>query len=358
MSLAISVSILAGLAALVIGAEALVRGSSAIAWRAGISPLVVGLTVVALGTSSPEIAVSVDAAFKGQADIALGNIIGSNIFNVLVVLGLSALITPLLVQRQLVRLDVPLLVAVSLGVWLLSLDGLLATLEGVLLIGLAIGYTIFLLRMSRRDPGPPGEHPAQNTTTSPLLAWIVNIALVIAGLVLLVFGAGWLVDGSVLLARAFGVSELVIGLTVIAAGTSLPEVATSILAALRGERDIAVGNVIGSCLFNLTAVLGVTAVFAPAGIVIRDSVRYFDFPVLFAVALVCLPIVFTGHVIRRWEGALFLAYYIFYLFWLLLDATGHEFADAYGDAMLFFVLPLTFITVFVIGAREWKRRTQ
>lgn len=357
MSLEIVGLLLGGLIALIVGAEGLVRGASGLALRAGISPLIIGLTVVAIGTSSPEIAVSVDAAVKGQADIALGNVIGSNIFNVLVVLGLSALITPLVVQQQLIRLDVPLLVAVSLGVWLLALDGVLAVLEGLLLVSMAVGYIFFLIRMSRRESNASvqAEYGSEyGEEKARALPWPVHVLLVFVGLAMLIFGAGWLVDGAVQMARAFGVSELVIGLTVIAAGTSLPEVATSILAAIRGERDIAVGNVIGSNLFNLMGVLGIAALVSPDGIPVRESVQHFDLAIMFAVALVCLPVLFTGHVIARWEGGLFFAYYIFYTLWLLLDTTNHSFADPYGDAMLYFVMPLTFITLFVIGYRQWK----
>lgn len=361
MSLEIVGLLLGGLIALLVGAEGLVRGASGLALRAGISPLIIGLTVVAIGTSSPEIAVSVDAAVKGQADIALGNVIGSNIFNVLVVLGLSALITPLIVQQQLIRLDVPLLVVVSLGVWLLALDGVLAVLEGLLLVSLAAAYIIFLIRMSRRESSTTvqAEYRGEYGAGKPrVLPWPVHALLVAVGLALLILGAGWLVDGAVQIARAFGVSELVIGLTVIAAGTSLPEVATSILAAMRGERDIAVGNVIGSNLFNIMGVLGIAALVSPNGIPVRESVQHFDLAIMFAVALVCLPVLFTGHVIARWEGALFVAYYIFYTFWLLLDTTDHSFADPYGSAMLYFVVPLTFITLSVIGYRQWKAHGQ
>lgn len=353
--------LLGGLVALVAGAEGLVRGASRLATRVGISPLVVGLTVVAIGTSSPELAVSVGASLQGQADIALGNVIGSNIFNVLFILGLSALITPLVVQQQLVRLDVPLMISVSVLVWLMSLDDALSRIDGIVLSGGVVAYTFFLIRQSRRETSTDvrdqyaeefGGEPAHK----PLTAWLMNIALIGCGLALLVLGASWLVDGAVTLARAFGVSELVIGLTVIAVGTSLPEVATSVLAAVRGERDIAVGNIVGSNLFNIMAVLGVTAIVAPGGIPVNSAVQQFDFPVMIAVALACLPIFFTGYLITRWNGALLFAYYIFYTLWLVLSATGHGLTETYADAMLYFLLPLTFATLLMLGIREWKRR--
>lgn len=364
MSLQTLLLLLGGFAALLVGAEGLVRGAVGLAERFGISPLVIGLTVVAMGTSAPEIAVSVGASLQGQGDIALGNVIGSNIFNVLFILGLSALITPLIVQQQLVRLDVPLMIVVSLLVWMLSLDEQLGFIDGVLLFGGVIAYTIFLVVQSRREGKVEvqAEYAVEFDEIQREVAKHepgrapVQVIYLLGGLALLVLGADWLVEGAVTLARSFGISELVIGLTVIAIGTSLPEIATSIVAALRGERDIAVGNVVGSNIFNIMAVLGIAAMVAPEGIPVRAAVQQFDFPVMIAVAVACLPIFFTGHVIERWEGGVFLAYYFFYTAWLLLNATGHSFTETYSDAMLYFVVPLTFITLAVFGIREWRGR--
>lgn len=356
MSLQILLLLLGGFAALLVGAEGLVRGAVGLAERFGISPLVIGLTVVAMGTSAPEIAVSVGASLQGQGDIALGNVIGSNIFNVLFILGLSALITPLVVRQQLVRLDVPLMVVVSVLVWMLSLDDQLGFIDGVLLFGGVIAYTIFLVVQSRREGKAAVDNAQQEVAANPPGRAPVQVMYLLGGLALLVLGAGWLVEGAVTLARAFGISELVIGLTVVAVGTSLPEVATSIVAALRGERDIAVGNVVGSNIFNIMAVLGIAAIVAPEGIPVRAAVQEFDFPVMIAVAVACLPIFFTGHVIERWEGGVFLLYYFFYTAWLLLSATGHPFTETYADAMLYFVVPLTFITLAVFAFREWRGR--
>ena len=348
--------LLLGLVLLLAGAEFLVRGASRLATRIGISPLVVGLTVVALGTSSPEIAVSVGASLNDQGDIALGNVIGSNIFNVLVILGLSALITPLVVQQQLVRLDVPLMIVVSVLVWLLAMDESLGRLDGGLLLGIAIAYTTFLIIQSRRESSAVviEEYSDEFPATGMMTRLPVQLSMIAIGLVMLIAGANWLVESAVTMARAFGVSELVIGLTIIAAGTSLPEVATSVLAALRGERDIAVGNVVGSNLFNIMAVLGISSLVAPSGIPVAEAVQQFDFPVMIGVALACLPIFFTGNVIARWEGAVFIAFYVFYVAWLLLVATGSALTETYGDAMLFFVIPLTFMTLGVFGYREWS----
>ncbi len=347
-----------GLILLVVGAEMLVRGASRLATAVGISPLVVGLTVVAFGTSSPELAVSVQSAFSGQADLALGNVVGSNVFNVLFILGLSALITPLVVSQQLVRLDVPVMIGVSVLLLLLSLDGLIGRWEGGLLFAGIISYTWFLIRQSRRESAAAAALSADvvpDAGESMGGAGVRNVALVIVGLVLLVLGSGWLVDGAVELASSLGVSELVIGLTIVAAGTSLPEVATSVMASIRGERDIAVGNVVGSNIFNILAVLGLSALVAPEGIEVGRSAMVFGIPVMTAVALACLPIFFSGYLIARWEGALFLGYYIAYTLYLVIQSTDHPLLPAYEIAMLFFVVPLTVITLVVVGLRTRTR---
>ncbi|MBN8442810.1 MAG: calcium/sodium antiporter [Thauera sp.] len=350
-----------GLLALILGAELLVRGASRIAIAVGISPLVVGLTVVAFGTSSPELSVSVQSAWSGQVDIALGNVVGSNIFNVLFILGLSAMITPLLVDEQLVRREVPVMIGVSLLLWALAADGTISRLDGILLAGLLIGYTVVLIRASRRETAQRSAAAATNAEAAPQDAaasagghWALQIAFIAAGLALLVLGSNWLVEAAVGFARALGVSELVIGLTLIAAGTSLPEVATSITAALRGERDIAVGNVVGSNVFNILGVLGVSAMVSPAGLAVAPSMPVFDLPVMVAVALACLPVFFTGRVIGRWEGALFFAYYLAYTAYLILAAREHDALQAFGLITAGFALPLTFITLFVLAMRQWR----
>jgi cation:H+ antiporter len=338
------------------GAELLVRGASRLAIAAGISPLVVGLTVVAFGTSSPELAVTVSSAFAGQSDVALGNVVGSNIFNVLFILGVSALITPLLVAQQLVRLDVPLMIGASVLALLLALDGRIGRLDGIILFAGVVAYTAFLIRQSRRETAAVQQEydeafgGAERKRSSPL----VNIVLILAGLGLLVLGSQWLVEGAVMAATALGVSELVIGLTVVAAGTSLPEVATSILAAIRGERDIAVGNVVGSNIFNLLAVLGLGSIVAPAGIPVAPGALAFDLPVMIAVAVAALPIFFTGYLIARWEGAVFLGYYLVYTVYLVLDATNHAAVPAFGATMRWFVLPLTALTLLIIAYRAYR----
>ncbi|HEX2205510.1 MAG TPA: calcium/sodium antiporter [Longimicrobium sp.] len=342
---------------LVGGAELLVRGASRLAVAAGITPLVVGLTVVAFGTSAPELAVTVGAAASGQGDVALGNVVGSNIFNVLFILGLSALLAPLVVAQQLVRLDVPLLIGVSLGVVAMGIDGRIGRLDGALLVAAGTAYTLFLVRQSRRETaGVQAEYEeafgGEARRRSP---WPRDVALIAVGLALLVVGARWLVRAAVETATALGVSELVIGLTIVAAGTSLPEVATSVLASLRGERDIAVGNVVGSCLFNLLFVLGVGSLAAPAGVAVPPGALTFDLPVMLAVSVAALPVVFTGYAIARWEGAVFLVYYAAYTLFLVLDAARHDALHELRAAMVLFFLPLTALTLAVLTARALRR---
>jgi len=351
-----------GLLALVGGAQALVRGSSKLALSCGISPLVVGLTVVAFGTSAPELAVSIRSAASGQVDIALGNVVGSNIFNVLFILGLSALIKPLIVTPQIIRQEVPVMMAASLLVFLLAADSSIEALDGALLFGLLLAYTIFVVRQSRLESRATQDEFTQELATLDRGAWdrhwSVQLLLIIAGLALLIVGARWLVDAAVTFARVLGLSEVVIGLTIVAIGTSLPEVATSVVATLRGERDIAIGNVIGSNTFNLLGVLGVTSLIAPQALPVGPAMLGFDLPVMIIVALACLPIFFTAHLISRWEGALFLFYYLAYTAYLLLAAQQHGAIEAYGRIMMTFTLPLTAITLAVISWREWRERRQ
>jgi cation:H+ antiporter len=348
-----------GLTLLIGGAELLVRGSSRLAEAIGISPLVIGLTVVAFGTSSPELAVSIQAGLSGQADVAVGNVIGSNIFNVLFILGLSALITPLTVSRQLIRLDVPLMIGASVVMVAMSLDGAMNRVEGAILFGCLIVYTVWSVRQSRSNMSAAKlEHERGHRTTPPRRGTIIaaNILMSIVGLALLVLGSRWLVEGAVTIARWMGVSELIIGLTIVAAGTSLPEVATSVIASVRGERDIAVGNVVGSNLFNIFGVLGMTAVVAPADIVVPPAALRFDLPVMLAVAVACLPIFFHQSRIDRWEGGLFFGYYIAYMAYLILDSTGHDYLPYYSAVMLWFVIPLTVVTILVVVVRSVRQK--
>lgn len=350
-----------GLITLVAGAELLVRGASRLAAALGVSPLIIGLTIVAFGTSSPELAVSVQSALSGQADVAVGNVVGSNIFNVLFILGLSALITPLVVAQQLVRIDVPLMIVVSLAVWLFALNGYVERWEGALLFAGIVAYTAFLGVQSQRERNAAvlAEYEAEYQPKRPAswLQRLLDAGMAGVGLALLVLGARWFVDGAVGAAEAMGVSELVIGLTIVAAGTSLPEVATSIVAALRGERDIAVGNVVGSNIFNILAVLGLTALVAPgSGVPVSTNALWLDMPFMIVVAVACLPIFFTGYLIARWEGLLFLGYYIVYTAFLILGSIHYPHLSEYRNLFLLFAAPLTVITIGVSVVHDLRQR--
>ena len=338
----------AGLVVLVAGAEAMVRGASRLAVSWGISPLVVGLTVVAFGTSAPEMAVSVGAALSGTSDLAIGNVVGSNIANVLLILGISALIAPLLVHEQIIRQEIPIMIGASLLVLVLALDGYIGRVEAGLLFALVIAYTVFLVVQSRRATQAAEDAFSTEIPTSQWdRHWGVQAALVLGGLGLLVLGADWLVGAAVVFAKHFGVSDLVIGLTVVAVGTSMPEIATSLIAALRGQRDIAVGNVVGSNIFNLLAVLGASGLVSAGGLSVPDAARNFDLWVMLAVAFACLPILFTGREIARWEGAVFLGYYAAYVLYLVLAAQQHDSLQAFSSVMLSYVMPLTVVTLLV-----------
>lgn len=348
-----------GLLVLILGGELLVRGAAALAAIAGITPLVIGLTVVAFGTSAPELAVTARASFVGETDLAIGNVVGSSIFNVLFILGLSALIRPLRIDAQLIRLDVPLMIIASVLMLGMSVDGTINRLDGGMLFALLLVYIVWSVYQSRRESAKVRrelEQLAEAELPKTPRKMPVQLVLIVGGLGLLAIGSHWLVYGSVILATAFGVSELLIGLTILAAGTSLPEVATSVMAAIRGQREIAVGNVVGSNIFNVLAVLGISALAAPAGISVNPAALSFDVPVMIAVCFLCLPIFFTGGEIARWEGALFFGCYIAYTTYLVLAATEHDYARPFGQVVLSIFVPMTVILVLIDVAKTLRRR--
>ena len=349
---------LSGLIFLIIGAESLVRGSSRLAARMGISPLVIGLTVVAFGTSSPELAVSIESALSGQSSIAVGNVVGSNIFNVLFILGISALIVPLVVSRQLIRVDVPIMVILSIVTLILSQDGSFSRVNGLFMTGGLLVYVWFLIHQSRKEKALSRDEFESEFGADKQVkgGWVKNIVMVAGGLALLVVGSRWFVSGAVSFAQYMGVSELIIGLTIIAAGTSLPEVVTSVIAAIRGERDIAVGNVVGSNIFNIMGVLGIAGIVAPGGLMVSPALIAFDIPVMIGVALACLPIFFTGGMISRQEAILFLAYYVAYTLYIVLAASQHDTLPVFSSVMLYFVIPLTAAVGVLYFLRELKKR--
>jgi cation:H+ antiporter len=344
-----------GLALLIAGAELLVRGGSSLASALGVSPLVIGLTVVAFGTSAPELATSLMASARGEAGLAIGNVVGSNIFNVLVILGLSAAITPLAVARQLVRVDVPLMALVSAAVWVMAANGTVARWEGGLLVAGIVVYTVVSVRRSRSATHElQSEFRDELCITASKGRWLRDVVLVGVGLVLLVLGSRWLVLGAQSLARMLGVTELVIGLTIVAGGTSLPELATSAVAAFRRHTDIAVGNVVGSNLFNMLSVLGASALAAGGGLRTSGQPLAFDLPVMVVVAVACLPVFLSGRQVARWEGVLFLAAYAGYLVWMVVIARSGSLPPAVAVTVAF-GLPLIGLTSLPLLARGRRR---
>jgi cation:H+ antiporter len=340
-----------GLVVLTFGAELLVRGATRIAAALRMSRLVIGLTVVAFGTSAPEFAVSIGSALQGEVDLAIGNVVGSNIFNVLAVLGLSALVAPLVVDRQLIRLDVPIMIGASFLVWALCAGGGLTRAEGALLFALLLAYIGWSVWQARRENTPEVE----DDDVAPHLPR--DAGLVLLGLALLVGGAQLLVNAAVDIAQQLGVSQLVIGLTIIAAGTSLPELATSLLASLRGQREIAVGNIIGSNIFNLFGVLGLTALVSPEGLAVARAAMVIDIPIMVAAAVACFPIFFT-RLVSRHEGATFALLYVAYTVYLVLDARSHHLEDEFTAVLLYGALPATALVIAIavwdgVHKRRW-----
>ena len=350
-----TVFLLLGIVFLVVGADFLVRGASNLAAMVRISPLVIGLTVVAFGTSAPELAVSLHASFNDQTSLAIGNVVGSNICNVLLILGASALVAPLVVAQQLVRLDVPIMIGVSGLVFFFGLDGQIGTSDGVVLFLGGLSYTVFLLFQSRRESNPEVQSEYAQEYGPKDFAWsqvgVEGLAF-FGGMACLVIGSQLLVNGAVSIAEFFQVNPLIIGLTIVALGTSLPELATSIVASIRGERDIAVGNVVGSNIFNILVVLGATSALSPSGIMIDQSVLAFDIPVMIGVAIMCFPICFNDNLVSRWEGLMLLVYYLAYTLYLIMKTTEHDSTVMYGSALKYVIVPLTVVGLTMITVRS------
>jgi cation:H+ antiporter len=379
--------ILVGLVLLVGGGELLVRGAAGLATRIGMSPLVVGLTVVAFATSAPELAVTLGAVLGGEPGLAVGNVVGSNIANVLMILGAAAVILPLLVKVQLVRVDIPFMAAFSVLFLLLASDGAISRVDGLILFVLLILYISVAIILSRRegqvdDLHGPGASIATasagrvgrtvggdaKTMTEVTMTEAVrevdahrgsigrDLMFLLIGVALLIVGANVLVRGATGIATAFGVSELIVGLTVVAIGTSLPELATSIVAVRRGQRDLAVGNVVGSNIFNIGAVAGLAGVISPAGLPVPESALALDIPLMIAATVVLIPLAFTGSVIRRWEGAVLLGLYVAYLVYTVLAAAERPILHGFTTVMLWFVIPLLVLTLASSIVYEFGRR--
>ena len=315
-----------GLVAMIVGAEALVRAGSWLASQLGIRPIIVGLTVVSIGTSMPELAVGVVAATEGNGSLAVGNIAGTNMVNLLLILGLSALILPLAMQMQTLRFDLPVIAAAGLLLWALAANGVLSRLDGLVLVLCAIAYTAALIRTSRResreiDEEFAAEYGDENSAIAERSGagrMARHVGLLLGGIVIVVVGADWLVDGAVGMARAFGVSDALIGLTVVAIGTSAPELVTTVVSTVRGERDIAIGNLLGSSIYNILLILGITALVPAHGLVLDSNLVRVDIPIMVVATLACVPIFITGRRVGRVEGGAMMVAYLAYLAFVLM----------------------------------------
>lgn len=335
-----------GVVLLTVGASIFVDGASGLARRLAVPPMVIGLTVVALGTSAPEVGVNVVAALNGQPGLAVGNVVGSNILNIFAVLGICAIAAPLVVHASIIRLDVAVMVGSAALLWVFAADGRVSALEAAFFVGVLAIYSttqIMLARRSRTPRGPEDDLPPERPLSHQLGA-------IGAGAVMLVFGSDVLVEGATTVAHALGIPDRVIGLTIVAVGTSLPELAASLTATLKGERDLAVGNVLGSNIYNVLAVVGLTGLIARGGIEVGGDALAVDFPVLMGASLACVPIFFVGTHIARWEGISFVFYYLLYLSYLIFSTTGSTLAPLVAQWS-----PLLVGAVLLGSAAQWTR---
>ncbi|MCB0355680.1 MAG: calcium/sodium antiporter [Bdellovibrionales bacterium] len=305
-----------GLTLLVTGGELLVRSASKIANTLGISPLVIGLTIVAYGTSAPELGVSLFAAIQGSPEIALANVVGSNIFNIGLILGLCSLIAPLTVHLQLIKFEVPIMILVSVLSYLFCLDGKLGRTEGVSLFLGAVFYTSWLVRASKKESAKNRNKIVSAVADRKVEGLFKDSSFILLALVVLIAGSKLLVNGAVDLAKLLGVSDSLIGLTIVAAGTSLPEVATSVMATVRGKTDIAIGNVIGSNIFNILFILGLSSSIN-SGLKVDPSIIQFDLLFMVGLAVICLPFLMTAKRLVWWEGTVLLGGYFAYIVFLV-----------------------------------------
>ena len=343
-----------GLAGLIVGAEFFLRAVDRFGLKWGVSPMVMGLTVVAFATGAPELAISLKAAMNDSADLVLGNIIGSNIANILLILGITGFITPLQIKLRIVRIDVPIVIAMSIVLYLLALDGVLSLTDGIVLLLGLLTYSVFTFLQIRKNKVDISElygHEEVELATGTLF-YVKNIGLLLAGLALIALGANWMVSSAVTIAQLLGMSELVVGLTIVSIGTSLPEVATSMTAARKGNADIAVANVLGSNIYNIILTLGLTIVIAPGVLEVSRNALMLDMPFMIAVAVGCIPIFLTGFDLDRKDASLFLFYYVAYLIYLILEATGSEYLGWIEKGFFFGILPFTFFYIFSRLIRE------
>lgn len=354
-----AVTFIVGLFGLLISGHFVVSAASAIGRRFGLTPMVVGLTIVAAGTSAPELAVVLGAVVADDTELAVGSVIGSNIANILLVLGLAAAFGAIKVTTRVVRVDIPIMITASAAFLLMSIDGKLSRLDGIILFSGLVIFIGWTLRAAPKEPAPellaPGGELAEDADLggpSTPVDLLRDVAILAAAIIGLAIASRWVVSGAEQLATSLGIPELIVGLTIVALGTSAPEIVTTLIAALNGRRDLAVGNAVGSNIFNILLVLGASTVIASDGIAIGSDALKLDLPILLAAAVACLPMVFWDGKLDRWEGMVFVGYYIAYLIFLVLDATGNRASDPFALVLVGFVMPLTAVTVVVVVLRQ------
>lgn len=305
--------LLAGFVSLVLGAEGLVKGGRSIGLRLGLTPLFIGLTIVACGTSTPELIVSFGAALQGKGDISVANAVGSNIFNILFILGITAFITPIRVYLSVIKIDIPIMIVISLvALWLVG-GNTITRITGLFLVAALCIYIFLTYYLAKRESSAEAGFGTKVVAPLSIGAWLQDLVFIIGGVLLMVLGSNLLIDAVSQLARRFSVSEAIIGLTVVAAGTSMPELATSVVAALRRQPEVAVGNVVGSNIFNILGILGITSLITP---LTAPGITMVDLSVMVLSAVLLLPLAWTGMIIKRWEGAFLILGYGLYLWWL------------------------------------------
>jgi cation:H+ antiporter len=310
----IALYIIAGIVGLYVGAEVLVRGSSSLAIGFGISPLVVGLTIVAFATSSPELVVSIKAAIEGNPGIVVGNVVGSNICNIALILGVAALISPMQVRTQVIKREIPLMIIITVIFLLVLIDGSISRWEGAMFVIGIIAYILlsYLYVKKDKDDVEIVKEFEEGIRIKPYKIW-QSVLLIVVGLGLLIIGSNLFVDGAIEAAVKFGVSQAVIGLTIVALGTSLPELVTSIVASFKNENDIAIGNAVGSNIFNILSILGISSLINPIS---NSGITIIDLSIMMFFTVIILPLCKSGFKIRRWEGAILFGGYIVYMIYL------------------------------------------
>jgi cation:H+ antiporter len=317
--------IVLGLAALVAGAELIVRGGTRVAAYLRIPPIIIGLTIVSVGTSVPELAVGIEAAHRGNGALAVGNIAGTNVVNLLLILGVSALLRPLALTMQTLRIDLPVMGFAAVGFLAMCWDGELSRLEGIAMVSAGVAYTLLIIYLARRESSDAKQEFASEftvkSTLQPAAMLALSVAMLLVGIAIVVVGSDWLVDGASTLARAMGVSEALIGLTIVAIGTSSPELVTTIIGTLRNDRDVAVGNLLGSSIYNILAILGITCLVPAQGLAVERELIHIDIPFMVGATLACIPVFLSGRRVTRTEGGVFVAAYLAYITYLVTIRT-------------------------------------